>query len=98
MSIPPGWPVDGQRVIQGSIITADLESTVRGSDGVAAVGRLGQGTFTVSVADGERYDTSIIGFKDPDLGAPRQLVTGRFPTGPCSTSPRQRSTPSSGRR
>ncbi len=76
------YSVDGQRVIQGSIVTPDLEAMVEATAGVGAVGRLGQGTFTVAVDDGERFDTSIIGFEDPALGAPSELVSGRFPSGP----------------
>ncbi len=76
------YSVDGQRVIQGSIITPDLEAMVEATDGVGAVGRLGQGTFTVSVADGERFDTTLIGFEDDALGAPNELIAGRYPDGP----------------
>lgn len=73
------YSVDGQRVIQGSIITPDLEQAVRGADGVGAVGRIGQGTFTVTAADGNEYDTSVLGYDDRALGAPRGLIAGRFP-------------------
>ncbi len=76
------YSVDGQRVIQGSIVTPDLEGLVAGTEGVGAVGRLGQGTFTVSAADGQRFDTSIIGYESRALGAPSELVSGRFPTRP----------------
>ncbi len=76
------YSVDGQRVIQGSTITPELEAIVRSVDGVGSIGRVGQGTFTVAVGDGERFDTSIIGFEDPELGAPRELVEGRFPADP----------------
>ena len=56
------YSVDGQRVIQGSIMTPDLEATVRDAPGVGAVGRIGQGTFTVG-AGGERYDTTLFGYE-----------------------------------
>ncbi len=75
------YSVDGQRVVQGSIIAPDLEATVRAADGVGDVGRIGQGTFTV-LADGEPFDTSIVGYEDPDLGAPSELIEGRFPDAP----------------
>ena len=74
------YSVDGQRVIQGSIIPPDLELMVRQTDGVIAVGRIGQGTFTVR-AGGERYDTSLLGYEDRSLGAPRSLSEGRYPVG-----------------
>ena len=54
--------------------------------GVGDVGMIGQGTFTgaPAAADGETYDTTVIGYElDPDgtaLGAPTTLVEGRLPT------------------
>jgi putative ABC transport system permease protein len=75
------YSVDGQRVIQGSVITPDLEQTVRAAPGVGSAGRIGQGTFTVR-ADGEQVDASIIGYEEPDLGAPTDVVEGRLPEGP----------------
>lgn len=76
------YSVDGQRVIQGSIITPDLEETVRNTDGVGGVGRITQGTFTVASATGERFDTSLLGYDDPGLGAPSELVAGEYPDAP----------------
>ena len=76
------YAVDGQRVLQGSIITPDLEQAVRDEPAAGEVGRIGQGTFTIEVADGERFDTSMIGYDDPDLGAPSELVAGEYPSSP----------------
>lgn len=75
------YSVDGQRVIQGSVITPDLEQLVLDAEGVGAAGRIGQGTFTIA-AGGDRYDSTIIGYEDPSLGAPSQLVAGRYPEVP----------------
>ncbi|MEZ5382528.1 MAG: ABC transporter permease [Microthrixaceae bacterium] len=75
------YPVDGQRVIQGSIITPDFEQTVRGADGIGEVGRIGQGTFTVATGAGTA-DASIWGYDDRSLGAPAELSAGRYPSGP----------------
>jgi putative ABC transport system permease protein len=72
------YTVDGQRVIQGSVVPPDLEQQVRALPDAAAVGRIGQGTFTVT-ADGEPADATVLGFEDPDLGAPTTLVEGRLP-------------------
>ncbi|HSJ91322.1 MAG TPA: ABC transporter permease [Ilumatobacter sp.] len=72
------YSVDGQRVIQGSVIPPDLEQQVRSLDSAGAVGRIGQGTFTVTAADGELTDTSVVGYDDPDLGAPTTVVAGRL--------------------
>ncbi|MDJ0771482.1 MAG: ABC transporter permease [Ilumatobacter sp.] len=74
------YSVDGQRVVQGSIITPDLEALAAGTDGVGRVGRVMQGTFTAATEDGDRFDTSVIGVESPDLGAPSELVDGRFPS------------------
>ncbi len=75
------YSVDGQRVIQGSIITPDLEQTARSADGLGAMARIGEGTFTVT-AGGDPYDTTILGYEDPELGAPTTLESGRYPEAP----------------
>ncbi len=80
------YSVDGQRVIQGSVITPDLEAQVRSAEGVGEVGLIGQGTFTGAPSGvAESFDTTIIGYElGPDgqgLGAPSELVAGRYPTG-----------------
>src|SRR5688572_21649522 len=49
------YSTDGLRVLQGSVITPDLEAQVGSVDGVADVGRIGQRTFTV-IADDEPVD------------------------------------------
>ena len=77
------YTVDGQRVIQGSVVTPDLEQMVRAVPEVGEVGRIGQGTFTVDTSAGEkRYDTTILGYDDPALGAPTALSDGRPPASP----------------
>lgn len=72
------YSVDGQRVIQGSVITPDLEQKVRALPDAAAVGRIGQGTFSVS-AGGELTEATVLGYEDADLGAPTTIVGGRLP-------------------
>jgi putative ABC transport system permease protein len=81
------YSVDGQRVVQGSIITPDMEALVRDAPGVGEVGPIGQGTFTARPGgngDGETFDTTLIGYElGPDgagIGAPTTLVDGRLPT------------------
>lgn len=75
--------VDGQRTLQGSAITPALQREIEAVDGVAAAGRIGQGTFTVRV-DGEQEDSdaAIIGYDRPELGAPTDLDAGRMPRAP----------------
>ena len=75
------YSVDGQRIIQGSIITPDLDGLVQDADGAGDVGRIGQGTFTVT-ASGGQFDASVIGYDAESLGAPRQLSEGEYPSGP----------------
>src|SRR5512144_649041 len=60
------FSTDGQRTLQGSVIAPSLERRIRAVPGVAAAGRLGQGTFTVRVGSG---------------GAPDELTAGRLPRG-----------------
>jgi putative ABC transport system permease protein len=77
------YSVDGQRTLQGSIITPPLEKKIRSTEGVGKSGRIGQGTFTVQVNDSTAdSDAAIIGYTDPDLGAPDELSSGRLPEGP----------------
>jgi putative ABC transport system permease protein len=81
------YSVDGQRVLQGSVITPEMEAQVRSAEGVGEVGPIGQGTFTgvpSGNADGESFDTTVIGYElGPDgngIGAPTTLIEGRLPT------------------
>ena len=80
------YSVDGQRVIQGSVITPPMEEQVRAAPGTGEVGRIGQGTFTgfpSGNGDGEAFDTTIIGYElGPDgdgIGAPTDVIDGRLP-------------------
>ncbi|HZI44966.1 MAG TPA: ABC transporter permease [Ilumatobacter sp.] len=71
------YSVDGQRVLQGSVITPDLERIVRATPGIAEIGYIGQGTFTVT-ADSEPADATIIGYEREGVGSPRYLTAGRL--------------------
>jgi putative ABC transport system permease protein len=80
------YSVDGQRVIQGSVITPPMEEQVRAAPGVGDVGRIGQGTFTGLPSgndDDETFDTTIIGYELGDdgngIGAPTDVIEGRLP-------------------
>jgi len=81
------YSVDGQRVLQGSVITPEMEAQVRAAEGVGDVGPIAQGTFTGQPsgnADGKTFDTTLIGYElGPDgdgIGAPTTLVEGTLPT------------------
>ena len=71
------YSVDGQRTLQGSIIPPPLQQVIEGADGVGASGRIGQGTFTAEIGDGDQIDVAIIGYDDADVGAPSRLAKGR---------------------
>ena len=75
------YSVDGQRVLQGSAITPELEQLVRATPGIADVGHIGQGTFTVR-ADGAPADAAVVGYEREGLGSPRDLTAGRLPEQP----------------
>ncbi len=73
------YAVDGQRTLQGSVITPPLESTIAAVPGVSESGRIGQGTFTVVVDGNDASDAAIIGYEKPALGGPDALSSGRMP-------------------
>jgi putative ABC transport system permease protein len=73
------YSLDGQRTLQGSTVSDELEAAVRSVDGVDAAARVGQGTFTVTVGDAEPIDAAIIGTDDLNLGHPTELTAGRAP-------------------
>jgi putative ABC transport system permease protein len=77
------YRTDGRRILQASVVSPDLEQLVRTSPDVGAVGRIGQGTFTVTpLADGvdpTPTETSVFGYEVDDLGGPTGLVAGRLP-------------------
>lgn len=80
--------------LEGSQVRPDQQSAVAAVEGVARVGRLGEGTFTVSTpvtrAESDPRDrltdAVIFGFEiDGDaagLGAPTTLIAGRLPAAP----------------
>ncbi len=74
------YSTDGQRTFQGSVIPPPLEEQIGSAEGVGTSGRIGQGTFTVSVSgrDGTE-DAALIGAEDPALGGVDELAAGRLP-------------------
>ena len=81
------FSVDGQRAIQGSVISPELERAVVEVPEVAESGRIGQGTFTIEVdgegdAGSDGSEAAIIGYEAEDLGAPEELSEGRLPEDP----------------
>ena len=75
------YSTDGQRTLQASVLTPELEALARSADGVGAAGRIGQGTFTVT-ADGSIAEASIIGYETVGLGSPERPQRGPAAGGP----------------
>jgi putative ABC transport system permease protein len=75
------YSTDGQRTLQASVLTPDLEQLARGADGVGEAGRIGQGTFSVT-ADDDITEAAIIGYEIEGLGSPTDLAEGRLPEAP----------------
>jgi putative ABC transport system permease protein len=76
------YTVDGQRFLQASIIAPDIEAQIRAVDGVAASGRIGQGTFTASARNDSSTEVSLLGYEVEGLGSPTELIEGRLPLAP----------------
>lgn len=77
------YSTDGQKTVQGSLIPPPLEQALRAVDGVAAAGRIGQGTFTVRVEGADTTsDAAIIGAEDASLGGVARIAEGRRPLAP----------------
>jgi putative ABC transport system permease protein len=75
------YSLDGRVNLQGSVITPELAEQIEGVDGVAASGRIGQGTFSVEAGDESAPQTvAIIGYDTEGLGSPESLSDGRLPT------------------
>jgi putative ABC transport system permease protein len=75
------YSTDARRTLQSSSSSPELEGEVRAVDGVGAVGRLGQGTFSVRAAD-TVGGAAVISYERRSLGAPEELVRGRYPSAP----------------
>lgn len=73
------YSVDGQRTLQGSVVSPALEEAVRATEGVEEAALLGQGTFTVQVGSDDESDASVLGTDVPGLGWPEDLAEGREP-------------------
>ena len=76
------YSVDGQRTLQGSVITPALQATIERVPGVAESGRIGQGTFTVRVDGAAQSDAALIGYERAGVGAPERLSAGHMPRAP----------------
>ena len=55
------YSVDGQRTLQGSVITPPLQAKIEGVAGVGEAGKIGQSTFTASVSGGRNESVALFG-------------------------------------
>ena len=76
------YSVDGQRTLQGSIITPSLQRAIRSTSGVGEAGMIGQSTFTARMSGGAKTSVALFGYEKPTVGGPDQLSAGRMPRGP----------------
>jgi len=77
------YSTDGQRTLQGSVITPLLEELILSADGIDAGDWIGQGTFTARVNEAdETTDAAIIGARDPSLGGIDSVASGRLAAAP----------------
>ncbi|MFN0090575.1 MAG: peptide ABC transporter permease [Acidimicrobiales bacterium] len=72
------YGAQARRNLEGSQVAADQAAAVQALGGVAAAGRLGEGTFTVT-AGGELTDAVILGYELGGPGEPTTLEEGRLP-------------------
>ena len=75
------YSVDGQRTVQGSIITPELDALVRAAPGVGEIGPIGQGTFTGQPVGGDGDTLSWTSSATPTM------VISRSPGSNVTTSP-----------
>lgn len=76
------YSVDGQRTLQGSVITPPLQRTIESTSGVAESGRIGQSTFTARIDGGPKTSVAVFGYEQASVGAPDRLTAGRMPNAP----------------
>lgn len=76
------YSVDGQRTLQGSVITPSLQRTIQNTSGVGESGRIGQSTFTARVNGAAKTSVALFGYEKASVGGPDRLTAGRMPAAP----------------
>lgn len=72
------YSTDGQRTLQASTVTPEMEQAIADVAEVGATARLAQGTFTVRTGS-DVAEAAIIGYESAMLGGPAEIVEGRLP-------------------
>jgi putative ABC transport system permease protein len=73
------YSADARRTVDGSRILPHQLAAVSDVEGVAAAGPIGEGSFTVKLADGQLKDTTVFGYELGGPGFPTTLSAGRLP-------------------
>ena len=73
------YSADARRSVDGSRVTPDQMAAVSNVAGVAALGPIGEGSFTVKLETGETKDTTVFGYELDGPGFPMTLSSGRLP-------------------
>lgn len=73
--------VDGRRFLQSSTVSDAQRDSIDALPETGEIGAIRQGTFPVLVG-ATTEATSILGYEDPALGGPAELVEGRLPERP----------------
>jgi putative ABC transport system permease protein len=76
------YSVDGQRTLQGSVITPPLQRAIQSTSGVGESGRIGQSTFTARVNGAAKTSVALFGYEKASVGGPDRLTAGRMPRAP----------------
>ncbi|HET8977563.1 MAG TPA: ABC transporter permease [Solirubrobacteraceae bacterium] len=76
------YSVDGQRTLQGSVITPGLQHAIQRTGGVGESGRIGQSTFTARISGGAKTSVALFGYEKASVGGPDRLTAGRMPRAP----------------
>jgi Predicted permease. len=76
------YSVDGQRTLQGSVITPPLQAKIEGVEGIGQAGKIGQSTFTASIVGGRTESVALFGYEKANVGGPDRLVAGRMSSAP----------------
>lgn len=76
------YSTDAQRTPLGSVLPPSLEATIDDVEDVAASGRIGVGSFTVTAGtDDTESSATLVGYETTDLGGPTTLSAGELPAG-----------------
>lgn len=73
------YSLEGQRVLQASLLKPDQVQAITRIDGVAEAARVQQSTYSIELDGSDVDDAAVIGTSDQDLFTPDTLSSGRYP-------------------